>query len=565
MDMLKNIGIGKKLTITFIFVVILSSLGAIFSYFAINDTNTKYEQALENYGFSQGDIGKFNTEFNNSRSIIRDVINARDEVKRNDCQSKLSQSNAKINAYFTDLKKNIINAKEMSLYQQISDNLKNFSDVREQVVALASQNKAEMALSLMSSQLTPLSDKIRADTDALYNEKDAMGDQVKDSLANEGGLTGILILSVMLVSVLLSLGIAMAISRSISKPVKEMELAAQRMAQGDLGIEIQIHSKDEIGLLGVAFQDTIKLLKEYIFEIRECLAQLASGNLNVSLRDDFKGDFKQLKYSIEGIVTSLNDAFSQIKQAADQVSGGSDQVSTGAQALAQGAAEQASSIEELDAQITEIAGHVNENSERAKTASENVGRVCREIEVSNQNMTDMIAAIQEISNSSDQIGKIIKTIEDIAFQTNILALNAAVEASRAGEAGKGFAVVADEVRNLAGKSAEAAKNTADLISRSILQVEEGTKVADETAASLLKVVDGARTVSDTVEQISKATVKQSEAISLVNIGIDQITGVIQTNSSTAEESAAASEELSGQAESLKQLVGKFKLQEPAAQ
>ncbi len=563
--MLKNMKIGKKLALTFILVVLISSIGSFLSSFAIDDINSKYSSALENYGFSQGEIGRFNTEFNNNRSIIRDIINANDEKSLNDAKKLLEQSNKQVNAYFADMKDNIINDKEISYYKEIGDNLAKFASVRDQVVSLSSQNKDDEAQKLVSEQLTPLSNQIRSDTDALYTEKTTMGDEVKSALIDETSMIRLVLILIVIISAALSLTIAFVISRSISKPLKEMEKAALRMAQGDLNVDVNITTKDEIGYLGIAFKQTIDLLKEYIYDVKETLARLAGGDLDIVLTVDYKGDFEQLKDSMEGIIASMNGAFAQINQAASQVTGGSEQVSNGAQALAQGTAEQASSIEELNSQLTEISDNVNENAEHAREASVNVNRVKDEIDISNAHMSEMIQAMSLISASSNEIGKIIKTIEDIAFQTNILALNAAVEAARAGEAGKGFAVVADEVRNLASKSAEAAKNTNALIGNSIEQVDNGTKVAEKTAQSLKKVVENASVVAQMVDQITNASVKQSDSLTQVTIGIDQISNVVQTNSATAEESAAASEELSGQAKSLIELVRKFKLKQEIQQ
>ena len=230
-----------------------------------------------------------------------------------------------------------------------------------------------------------------------------------------------------------------------------------------------------------------------------------------------------------------------------------------AQALSQGATEQASSIEELAATITEMSGQIQNNAQSALQASQTVDGVGEKILESNQQMQTMTKAMGEISASSSEIGKIIKTIEDIAFQTNILALNAAVEAARAGEAGKGFAVVADEVRSLASKSSDASKSTAALIENSLKAVENGTRIADETAQSLLSVVEGTKEIASQINQIAAASSEQSKGAAQVQLGIDQIPNVVQTNSATAEESAAASEELSGQAQMLKTLISKFKL------
>ena len=256
---------------------------------------------------------------------------------------------------------------------------------------------------------------------------------------------------------------------------------------------------------------------------------------------------------------NLSNTLTQVQQISEQVAEGSDQVSSGAQNLSEASAEQASSVEELAATITEISENIKRTADNAKEASEKVYSAQDALTVSNDQMQEMIQAMSVISHKSEDIGKIIKTIEDIAFQTNILALNAAVEAARAGEAGRGFAVVADEVRNLASKSAEAAKNTTGLIEGTIEAVNNGTDIANRTAQALVETVESAGTVVTYVDDISTSAAEQAESIFQVRQGVDQIAGIVQTNSATAEESAAASEELSAQAQTLKNLVEVFNL------
>lgn len=262
---------------------------------------------------------------------------------------------------------------------------------------------------------------------------------------------------------------------------------------------------------------------------------------------------------MEQIIVSLNDTLLQISTASHQVAAGSEQMSAGAQALSQGATEQASSIEELAASITEVSEMIRQNASHAQQASNNMDETTLGIEHGDQQMQNLVVAMNEIERTSGEIERIIKTIDDIAFQTNILSLNAAVEAARAGEAGKGFAVVADEVRNLASKSAEAAKETTVLIQSTLAAIKNGSAMVTETGKSLDQISDKAQIVNELVKKIAEASDTQASSIQQINVGINQISSVVQTNSATAEESAASSEELSAQAETLKTLVSHFKL------
>ncbi|WP_051280810.1 methyl-accepting chemotaxis protein [Anaerovorax odorimutans] len=375
------------------------------------------------------------------------------------------------------------------------------------------------------------------------------------------GVTKLAVTLFIIILIILSV-IIFFISKGIVKPLKRLSKVANQIADGDLEVSIEHKSKDETSQVAAAMERTIVRLKEYvkyINEITSVLDEMASGNFIFDLKYDYLGDFAKIKSALLNIQKTFTETLKNITISADQVASGSDQVASGAQALSQGAMEQASSIEELSATINEISQHIKHNAENADNASQISMESSKEVELGSNQMKDMIIAMEEISNASKEIGKIIKTIDDIAFQTNILALNAAVEAARAGEAGKGFAVVADEVRNLAGKSAEAAKNTTVLIETAITAVENGTQIVDKTAQSLDKIVSGAEKTTELIGEISQASNDQATSMTQVTLGVDQISSVVQTNSATAEESAAASEELSGQAQMLKQLVSQFKL------
>jgi len=351
-------------------------------------------------------------------------------------------------------------------------------------------------------------------------------------------------------------------SKKFAKPIIASVKRLKLLADGDLHSEAEVSNNKDSGAILINSTATIvAVFREVVEDITNTLGEMAKGNFNISLKVDYSGDLIPLSNSMKEIVTNLNHTMKRINESAEQVSTGSYQVADGAQALSQGATEQASAIQELSATIEEIDEQVNQNANNALNAKKMSEISMMEVENGSKQMNYVTEAMTEISLSSHEISKIIKTIEDIAFQTNILALNAAVEAARAGSAGKGFAVVADEVRNLASKSAEAAKNTTALIEGSIKSVEKGTKLVDETAKSLVKIVESTKQTSALVNEIAEASQIQAQSITQVTQGVEQISAVVQTNSATAEESAAAASELSTQASILKELVDSFKLED----
>lgn len=455
----------------------------------------------------------------------------------------------------------LIDEEERGFYDNAMNLWTQYKKADEEMMALAGQGRPDEARAVLEGECVGIYNSLNnAFNDIIVYNTEGSDDATEESLFLYRTAT-LLMAAVILAVILVGVFFSIVVIRLIKTPISEIEGAAIRMAEGDLDVEISYTSEDELGVLAEQVRRLIRKLQVIIDDENKFLAKMAAGDFTVDsvCEEEYTGGFHPLLVSFRGIADKLNDTMLQINQSSAQVASGSEQVSSGAQALSQGATEQASSVEELAATINEISGKVKENADNARQANEKAGSISAEMNVSNEKMQQMIQAMGDITNCSHEIGKIIKTIEDIAFQTNILALNAAVEAARAGAAGKGFAVVADEVRNLASKSAEASKNTSDLIENSLKAVENGTRIADETARSLYQAVNGVDEMTAIIGQISEASSAQADSISQVTMGIDQISSVVQTNSATAQESAAASEELSSQSQMMKSLVDRFKL------
>ena len=344
--------------------------------------------------------------------------------------------------------------------------------------------------------------------------------------------------------------------------IKELTSAAGKIAKGQLDVEIQTRSTDEVGLLADDIRAIVARLKEYILyidEITGALDQIGHGNFQFDLKYEYVGEFAKIKTSLMQVRTTISETLRSVVTAAQQVDNGANQLSSGAQNLAQGSTEQASSIEELAASINEITHHIHDNTIATEESNRDTQMVVEDLKSGSEKMETMLHAMDEISENSMEVGKIIKSIEDIAFQTNILALNAAIEAARAGEAGKGFAVVADEVRNLAAKTTQASQSTSNLIVKALDAVENGKKVADDTAQTFHHIYHNIQQIAQRSESIAKSAEHQDTVIRQTSIGVDQISNVVQANTATAEEAAATSEELSAQANMLKELVSQFVL------
>ncbi len=557
---MKNLKVSLKLIISFGIVLLLSVLisisGIVGMMFISNGINNFYGY-VNNITSSMTILNRINESAKNM--LYACMTEDYEETKRR--LEMTEECFDVIDEYFVLLEKSYNG--DATKVTNIRDNINSIKSTFDKFKTLCLENKDAEAFDLYTAEIV---DVLIEASDNMREIRDVSNVEADDVYSNEKNLSYTLILIMIIVSIIsIIIGITFAtyITKIIVRPIREVNDAALKMSNGDFEIDIEYEAEDELGELANSMRFMIDKIKTLAGDSCHMLQELANGDFTVESRAarEYVGVFVSIKEATDKLRDDFDSTLGQISKSADKVSSGAQQVSAGAQSLSQGATEQAASIEELAATINEISSKIKSNTEYTKNASEKITYFGNEISTSNKHMQDMTEAMDKISTSSSEIGNIIKTIEDIAFQTNILSLNAAVEAARAGDAGKGFAVVAEEVRNLAGRSAEAARNTTELIETALNAVSGGKKIADITAKSLVKVVEEAEEVISIVEKISIATNEQSESISQVTVGVDQISSVVQTNSAAAQESAAISQELADQSHFLKRLVERFKLSE----
>ncbi len=514
MKWFNNLKIGTKLVSTFIIVALLAGVVGIVGVLNIKKVDKNYTELYENFGIATANIGKASTDFNSIRAMTRDILLSNTDEDKKNYSNQIKELDKSVQINLKELYDSLQTEAGQKAYASLTENLNKYNEIRDRVISISIAGQNEQAIELFYKEAIEPAKLAKQYIDELFELKETGGVERSEEYAQDANNTVYIMIAVVIIAVIAAVLLGIFISRIISVPVKGLVIAAEKIADGDLNVDIKENSKDEIGMLALAFKK---------------------------------------------MSDNLNDVISSISSAAEQVSSGSRQVSDSSVALSQGATEQASSIEELTSSLEEISAQTRLNAENASQASslaENVKTIALK---GNKHMKEMLNAMDEINDSSSSISKIIKVIDEIAFQTNILALNAAVEAARAGQQGKGFAVVAEEVRNLAARSANAAKETTDMIEGSIRKVEGGTKIANETAEALGLIVEGVAKAADLVGSIAEASNEQAAGIEQINQGIMQVSQVIQANSATSEESAAASEELSSQAEVLSEQVERFTL------
>lgn len=557
--MFKNMKVKVSLALGFGITLILSVAIIVVMMLMIDYQGSTYSSIIDRQVKANELILQCRIYTNNAARNIRDMALDPSDPGNETLQANIESALAELDTAVKEIKE-IYPLSDGGVDNYISAMREWYNEVPDILSAIQSGNQ-QKAIQLIKNSCTPkLNDMIGIVQDIsnnLLEEQNKIIKEQQEEITNGK----IIMITVTIICACFVVFMAMQIIFGITRPVKQVSVALKGFSMGKLDIPVKYSSRSELGGMCDALRTSQYVLSEVIGDECRILEEMANGNFDVKTKDEsiYVGELHNILKSMRIINGNLSNTLGQIMHSANQVANESIQLSNGSQSLAQGATEQASSVEQLASTITEISNSSKDNALNSEQASNQSKLAGRQVEESAQLMDDMVLAMQKISDSSNEIGKIIATIENIAFQTNILALNAAVEASRAGEVGKGFAVVAEEVRGLAAKSDEAAKATKNLIEHSILTVKEGSDIVKNVSDSLAKTVDISNHVLESVHLIKKSSAAEFEAIKQVTKGVNEISCVVQTNSATSEQFAASSVELSNQASLMKDLLSQFRL------
>lgn len=556
----RKLKVGMKLKYAFTTVIVTFAVAMVVSLVSIVmmnvDTYKFYKEAYAN--------STLQMEIRKDIQLVGKYIlwsMTTDDASSTKSYSNLAQKYAdQVGKNVTALEKSYNDKKKVA---ELKDAIEELKKQRAAVIELAKRNKNDEALALFNSDYNDATEKIQ---DILVDIGKVASADAKSQYTS-ARVTGIVSIILMILigagTVAFSNVIRTTITRIMLKPIQELEGAAEKLKAGQLDVEINYESPDELGKLAGNFRQACKTLEVIVQDTSYLLGEMAEGNFNVSSNNPqiYIGNFKQQYESMSKLKHELSDTMTQINEASERVASGSGQLAGGAQALAEGATDQAGAVEELTATVESVSGIAESSAESASGAYQMVRTAVEQADQSREELQALTNAMERISSTSQEIQNIIGSIEEIASQTNLLSLNASIEAARAGEAGKGFAVVADQIGKLAGDSAQAAVNTRDLIEKSLQEIENGNQITEKTVAALNKILESMNDFANAVKGASESSTEQANMLKQIEQGIEQISSVVQSNSAAAEETSATSQELSAQSEGLKNLVGRFKLAE----
>lgn len=559
--------IRERLSKSYLQVIFIASISAIVGIIALLVMTRMYNNALNNYGFSQGDIGKAMTAFSGARSEVRAAVGYMDEDIISDAKDTYYTRKDSFQQYLDDIESSMVTQAGKDAYNQIVKDLDGYWDLSDQLIEEGSTTDQEISKKVQrreADELGPAYQVVYNDLKNLMNIYVQKGDQIESVLAVMEIIAVIIMIAVIILSVLSGRRLGNQIADGIAKPLQQMSERLKTFAEGDLDSEFPEHdAKDEVAEMIETARQMADNLNVIISDSGRLLNEMADGNFAIATdhEERYTGKFNDLLIGIRNMNRKINDSLHQVEETAEQVSLGSGNMAEAAQSLAEGATEQAGAVEELQATIADITANVEHTAADLQKSHADARKYADDAHHSREQMHAMVEAMQRISESSMKIENIISELEDIASQTNLLSLNASIEAARAGEAGKGFAVVADQIRKLAEQSAASAVSTRELIEGSIHDVEEGNKAVVLVSETLDEVIKGINDIADTSKSLSENSQSQATAMEQAEQGVNQISEVVQSNSAMAQETSATSEELSAQAETLDNLVKQFKLRE----
>ena len=559
--------IRERLSKSYLQVIFIASISAIVGIIALLVMTRMYNNALNNYGFSQGDIGKAMTAFSGARSEVRAAVGYMDEDIISDAKDTYYTRKDSFQQYLDDIESSMVTQAGKDAYNQIVKDLDGYWDLSDQLIEEGSTTDQEISKKVQrreADELGPAYQVVYNDLKNLMNIYVQKGDQIESVLAVVEIIAVIIMIAVIILSILSGRRYGNQIADGISKPLQQISERLKTFAEGDLDSEFPEHdAKDEVAEMIETARKMADNLNVIISDSGKLLNEMADGNFAVATEHEerYTGKFNDLLVGIRNMNRKIDESLRQVEETAEQVSLGSGNMAEAAQSLAEGATEQAGAVEELQATIADITANVEHTAENLQKSHADARKYADDADHSREQMHAMVEAMQRISESSMKIENIISELEDIASQTNLLSLNASIEAARAGEAGKGFAVVADQIRKLAEQSAASAVSTRELIEGSIHDVEEGNKAVALVSETLDEVIKGINDIADTSKSLSENSQSQVTAMEQAEQGVNQISEVVQSNSAMAQETSATSEELSAQAETLDNLVRQFTLRE----